>query len=197
MNKPPANWKFNLIVTASIFVLSVNASVVTWTSGRIVLPDGSYAEAGDVHGYAFISIRPEILLATSFYDMIHEGITQSGGSTSRAIDGFSVDYFIEQGVSDANGEIRLSADGLNSVGKYNNQWARVYYTCIQDGYEYYMTINGNHYETASSPNMKYENLASYGTWQQGYAVPEPTTACLSLIGVCWLSLRRRKCKTSA
>ena len=192
MKSQVANWKLPLLVAAVFGIVTSQASVVTWTSGRIVLPDGTYAQAGDVCGYAFVSIRSEILQASSFYDMIHNGITQDYGYAS--IGGKSkIDYSIVQGQSDKNGEIDLTAKSLTTVGQYNNQWAKVYYTCIQDGYEYYMAINANHYETASSPNMLYENLASYGTWQQGYAaaIPEPTTAWLALLGVCVFSLRRQ------
>jgi len=182
----------SLFVLLSLSSAPAVASIVTWTSGRIVLPDGTYAQAGDVQGYAFITTRPEILLA-SLYDMIHEGISGDSGNAYVVSSGyrFRIDFFIERGTSDANGEINLDASGLDAVGPYNNQWAKVYYTCIHDGYEYYMEIDGNHYQTASVPDMKYQNLASYGTWQQGYAVPEPTAAPLMLVGIAVLALRRR------
>jgi len=147
-----------LLLLVALTLLSATpavGSIVTWTSGRIVLPDGTYAQVGDVQGYAFITTRSEILLA-SLYDMIHDGISGSVGDTYVVSSGyrFKIDFFIERGTSDANGEINLDASGLDAVGPYNNQWAKVYYTCIHDGYEYYMEIDGNHYQTASVPNMK-------------------------------------------
>jgi len=185
-----------LILFTTVVSLCVRASTVTWTSGTIVLPNGNVAKAGEVTGYMFSAAEQEILL-TSWYDVIHAGITKPIASTYYYDHGQRIiDAFVEIGISDAEGQINLTESGLTTVGQYNNQWAKTYYICIQDGYEYYMEVAGNHYETASPQNMRYQNLAQYGTWQQGYAVPEPTSTLLILLGVAGLTIKRHSAVVS-
>ena len=186
-----------LLSFVALLAISVRGSAVTWTSGTIYLPNGQKAAAGDVTGYLFSTTNPNYIHKALFYDLIHEGITtktvyttvESGGRTH------DVGAFVTSGVSDSKGQINLTEKGLVTGGEYNNQWAKVYYICIQDGYEYYMAINGDHYET-SPYNLRYQDLASYGTWKRGYEVPEstpePTSSMLVLLGAMFICLRRRK-----
>lgn len=186
-----------MLLFAALISFCAHSSSVTWTSGTIYLPNGQKAGEGDVVGYLFSTADPNYIHLASFYDLIHEGIDTKTVFTNvydeRLGREHEVGAFVTTGVSDKNGQINLTEVGLVTGGEYNNQWAKVYYICIQDGYEYYKEINGDHYET-SPEHLLYQNLASYGTWKQGYTVPgsipEPTSALLILIGTAFVCLRR-------
>lgn len=186
-----------MLLVAAPLSFYTHASSVTWTSGTIYLPNGQKAGEGDVVGYLFSTADRNYIHLASFYDLIHEGIDTKTVFTKvydeRLGREREVGAFVTTGMSDRNGQIDLTEVGLVTGGEYNNQWAKVYYICIQDGYEYYKEINGDHYET-SPEHLLYQNLASYGTWKQGYAVPEaipePTSALLILLGTAFVCLRR-------
>lgn len=185
-----------MLLFAALISFCAHSSSVTWTSGTIYLPNGQKAGEGDVVGYLFSNITENFTYA-SYYDIIHSGISEKVVYTIAQLPKYGereVSAFVTTGVSDKNGQINLTEFGLVTGGDINNQYGKVYYICIQDGYEYYKEITGNHWETDSSPHMLYQNLASYGTWKQGYAVPgaipEPTSALLILLGTAFVCLRR-------
>lgn len=196
--------KMLLLFAALSLTFCSSAATVTWTSGQIILPNGKVAGAGDVMGYVLYT-TDDFVHKVSYYDKIHAGTTKKTGEALVPYNNTYTDvsFFIGQGTSDANGQINVEATGLKTSNdpnnERNNQWAKVYYVCIQDGYEYYKEINGSHYATGPS-YMNYENLASQGVWKRGYAVegwepppetiPEPTSGMLMLAGIALVCLRR-------
>ena len=190
-----------LILMASLsFAWSVDCASIVWSSGTITLPSGMKASVLDVYGVAWITSSmncASYLHAVS--DISYYNAVQSGN----LIDDLPVNSHVKggtwakTGVSDASGKVAIT-DGVNGPDLFN-EWAVVLYTCVEDGYEWYMKVNAGHYATGynNETDNRSTNLASYGTWIRGDAVPEPTSAAFLSCGFMFLMLKRRQISPAA
>ena len=161
---------------------------VYWSSGVITLPNGSKAGGGDVTMYALVSLGITYgkIGGIDFYQVLNDGLTAE-------IAAKKYDAFFLSGQTDASGRVSVT-DGMDSNSQYQNEVATVLFVCEYKGHEWYKQVYGEHNSTAAIPRYTNTNMALDGEWIMGRevsAAPEPSSALLSILGICVLALRRR------
>lgn len=189
---------------ATIFVLallpSANAATVTWSSGILVLPDGTTAKTGDVRGWAWVQNRIPTTSETSgvsdsLATYLYATLLADDEIRNMAIGDLLVrdngNKGVYAGKSNSSGIVSIDGGQVMSNG-YANYTADILWVCEYDGYEYYMGSHGIHYSTAAWPQLENANLAAGGEWIRGEAIPEPHSGILLLVGSATLLLKRKR-----
>ena len=176
-------------------IRSAQSAQVIWDSGILTLPSGNVATENIVSGMAWITTSMSCastlhsISALAFYNALNSGNPIDNIPANTHVKG---NTWTTSGKSDSSGTISMT-DGINGPSTFN-EWAVVLYKCIEDGYEWYMKIDAGHYVTGYNNETDNRNseLASYGTWIRGEAIPEPSSSMLALCGLTILLLQRRK-----
>lgn len=182
--------KHAMLVALLCLASTTFGEAVIWSSGVITLPDGSTAGEGDVTMYALINWNISNwgeLTRSDIYGEINNGMTADNIMSFHR----NTDAVLITTQSDSTGQASVD----NGIDRgFANERAVVLFVCEYDGHEWYKQVDGEFHSTAAIPIYTNTDMALRGEWVMGRdlgAVPEPTSAVLSLLGFCVLVLRRR------
>lgn len=183
--------KLRALIGAAVAVFALATDAVTWDSGPIYLPNGKIAKKGEVVGWAFTEWVTRVHNITMGYELIHGGI-QPGVGSVRGADGKLINFLLLKGECDEDGVVQLGDGGTHP--DHGSGYARVYYICKYDGYEYYIAANGTCTTASAQPVYNTTGLAggSRAKWTRGYELPREKRGFMLIISSilsAWLSVR--------
>ena len=190
--------KLLALVAVAIATINLNAASVVWQATKGALYDGAATPAKVTSGNAYL------MFVTASYtqtDLLADFIAASGDAATTLAS------------MSSSGAM---ATGAGSIGASNSRPAGTStYDLTADGTAYFVVFNGDKMYVSYTTDVLYDSVtgeatasfttaltsiskatldasAGYSTAGSWYAVPEPTSGLLMLVGLAGLALRRRR-----